>query len=202
MNAEKELNVAEKKTPVASQSIDKQILAEFLTVCPKTLNKNFEQIGLDACDSNYPWRRVLRSVLRTEGTLLEKHLEKLKRQHPGSVILYGISNLEEELTRPLLTFKEMAHAFGMKSNTLSRAIKEKRIMLPFQTFMIGDNPRLRRYCPLEVELWRDEEIMLELPETSMPKRRQRPELIRPRSRDAEIPPLSVKMAIFGGISRK
>ena len=70
-----------------------------------------------------------------------------------------------------------------------------------------DRPRLRLYRPLEVRLWRDEEILLDLPEAL-----QRADPIPSKPKDkakartqtkltAKAAPADPKQALFGGFAR-
>lgn len=182
-------------SPVAHQSISKNQLAQYLSIGNRNITQHCEALGLGGNERNFPWRRIFRCILHTEGTQLATHLKRLQKKHPESVILGLLKDLEVELTRPLLTFKEMAELFGEKSNTLSRAIREKRIIHPFQTIKIGQH---RRYCPLEVELWRDEEIVLNLPKTSFRNLPREPQILRsPTAKlQKERPDAAIKKAVF------
>lgn len=151
------------ETPITSRSLNKAELGVHLSVaCSKTLKKVLKTVNLDAVIGSYPWRRIWRAVHRTEGSWLAGHLAQLKAQHQDSPILTAIDDLEVELTEPLWRFDQMARAIGKVPNTFSRALKEGRATLPIATLQLG--PRLRCYPPLEVRLWRDEGILLDLPQ--------------------------------------
>lgn len=138
-----------------------QQLCEHLGVERSAITKIVERTDLEAIGGKYPWRRVLRAVHRTEGYLLAEHLDDLKARH-GSPALHAITDLEKALKRPLWDFARMAIAMGHRPNTLSRKIREGRMILPFPGIQLG--PRLRHYRPLDIELWRDDRLRLDLPE--------------------------------------
>ncbi len=135
-------------------------LAGHLAVERSSLPQIVGQFGLTQASGRNPWPRIWRTIHRIEGTLLAGHLAHLRRLH-ASPILDGIDDLAIALTAPLMTFSEMAQVLGSKPDTLSRALREKRIELPIPVIQLG--PRLRRYRPLEVFLWRDENMLLDLP---------------------------------------
>lgn len=139
-------------------------LARHLRIDLSTLDSVTTACGLRLMGARYPLPRVLRCIHRTEISSLPKHLAEFQTVHPSSGILSNTSDLVEELARPLLTFAELAVAFGVRPNTLSRSLREGRQFLPFAELQMGS--RLRRYRPFEVELWRDEEIRLRLPAAS------------------------------------
>ncbi|MCP1168906.1 hypothetical protein [Limimaricola litoreus] len=135
-------------------------LCEHLNVERSAITKIVKRTGLESIGGKYPWRRVLRAVHRTEGYLLAEHLDALKARH-ASPALHAITDLEEDLKQPLWDFARMATAMGYRPNTLSRKIREGRITLPFPVIQLG--PRLRHYRPLDVRLWRDDQLLLDLP---------------------------------------
>ena len=55
----------------------------------------------------------------------------------------------------------MAFQLRQKPDTLAKAIRQGRYVLPFPTLDLG--PRLRRYRPLEVTLWAYDRVSLDLP---------------------------------------
>ena len=164
-------------------SVNKKQLAEHLSVrCYTTLDEILAQTGLRPAFGGFPWRRIFRAVHRTEGALLADHLATLKARHgtptfddienadereaarakaPGSPIIGGLEDLEAALKEPLWPFARMAREIGKKPDTLSKALRQGREILPFPTLRLGT--RLRLYRPLEVRLWCDEGLLLELP---------------------------------------
>ncbi len=117
--------------------------------------------GLEPENRRYPWRRIWRYIHGTEGAQLARHLDDLKEQFPGSVILSGIEDLEAALRAPLIDFATMAARRGCKPDTLSKGLRQGRVTLPFPKIDLG--PRTRLFRPLEVQLWCQEEIRLDLP---------------------------------------
>lgn len=164
-------------------SLSKGELCEFLSIsCYKTLDKVLARVGLTGISDTYPWRRIFRAVHGTEAALLPGYLAELKARcgtpefldtedpderasaraaAQGSTIIDGITDLERALKEPLWSFERMACELGKKPNTLSKALREGRVVLPIRAITLG--PRLRLYLPLEVVLWRDDAILLDLP---------------------------------------
>ena len=142
------------------QSISKTALAEHLNVDVTSVGKIAAQIGLEPIAAKYPWRRIWRTVHNTEGAWLKNHHATLAAC--GSPILKDAKSLEEALKEPLLNFAQMAHLLGEKPDTLAKALREGRTELHFTQLDFG--LRTRRYRRLEVLLWRDESIFLDLPE--------------------------------------
>lgn len=170
-----------------------QQLCEHLGVERSAIMQIVERTGLEAIGGKYPWRRVLRAVHRTEGYLLAEHLDDLKARH-ASPALQATTDLEEALKEPLWEFAQMATAMGYRANTLSRKIREGRITLPFPMIQLG--PRLRRYRPLDVRLWRDDELLLDLPQPIDPA-----PTIPAHPADAQTPgdpSAALEKALFGG----
>lgn len=147
--------------PGSSDAINREGLARHLAVERSTLPRILDSLGLEPIAGRFPWRRVFRSVHGVEGARFHGHLDWLRRQH-ASPILDMITDLEAELRNPLLSFAEMARTLGVRPGTLSRAPREGRQTLPITMIRLG--PRLRRFRPLEVLLWRDEGILLRLPQ--------------------------------------
>ncbi|APE43248.1 hypothetical protein BOO69_07325 [Sulfitobacter alexandrii] len=73
----------------------------------------------------------------------------------------GVEDLEVALRVPLMSFARMSEALGRRSDTLSKALREGRETLPFPLITLG--PRTRVFRKLEVRLWAEEEIRLDLP---------------------------------------
>lgn len=181
-----------------TQFVSRSDLARHLTVHPDSLPAILAEHNLSAICRRYPWSRIWRVIHGIDERSLSNHLEVLQRNH-DSPILGSISDLAAALQLPLMRFDMMARAMGVKPGTLSRAIREGRVVLPFPTLQLG--PRIRRYRPLEVVLWRDEELLLSLPSvTSAPKKTgatvlSSMPLPNDRGRDAQ-------KAIFGGFAGK
>ncbi|MDO5604806.1 MAG: hypothetical protein Q4G25_06550 [Paracoccus sp. (in: a-proteobacteria)] len=148
----------------ARESLNKAELARHLGVERSGLARILVDTGLTDVAGRYPSRRFIRFIHRTEAAWLHEHLVQLKRKH-NSPILDCITDLQAELMKPLMSFDEMARALGRLPDTLSRALREGRTTLPFPEIRLG--PRLRRYRPIEVTLWRDEGILLDLPAVMM-----------------------------------
>jgi hypothetical protein len=136
-------------------------LAWHLQVDPKHAPKIARSFGLEPEGRTYPWRRIWRHIHGTEGTRLPDHLTGVTAQHPNSVILGKIEDLQAALRRPLIDFATMARRLGQKPDTLSKALRQGRATLPFPMIDMGE--RLRRFRALEVRLWVEEEIALDLP---------------------------------------
>ena len=142
----------------------------------------------------YPWHQVWRAVHGIEGTLLFAHLCELRLRHKNSSILAGIEDLETALKTPLIDFAAMAGLLGVKPNTLSRRIADGRETLPFPTVNLG--PRKRMFRPLEVLLWREEGMLLDLPKA-------RDTDASPKDQNAKKEGGSgLEKAIFGAFSQK
>ena len=201
--------------PTQQHSLNKAELGAHLSVsCSKKLNEIVTRLGLEPVAGRYPWRRIFRRVHGTEGHLLAGHLETLRERHgtpafddiedpgaraaarteaQGSPFIDAIGDLEAELKEPLWTFERMAAALGKRADTLAKALREGRTELPFPTILLG--PRLRRYRPLEVRLWCDDGIALDLPPAM-----QIVAAAAPATADA--PPEEVaQKAVFGGFAR-
>ncbi len=112
--------------------------------------------------NTFPWRRIWRAIYGIEGSDLAPHLAELQARHPNSKILSEIEDLEAVLRAPLIDFAEMALRRQRKPNTLSRRLKEGHETLPFPTISFGG--RLRHFRPLEVALWIEADLILDLPE--------------------------------------
>ena len=116
--------------------------------------------------STYPWRRIWHAIHGTEGAKLGKHLAALKESHPNSPILSKIADLEAELRAPLISFAAMATLRGKQTDTLSKALRQGREILPYPILRFG--PRTRLFRSLEVRLWEYEGITLNLPQPLIP----------------------------------
>ncbi|SFF06168.1 hypothetical protein SAMN04488523_11651 [Sulfitobacter brevis] len=143
------------------QSITKTDLAQHLNVDQTSVANIATVVGLQTVAGRYPWRRIWRMVHKTEGVFLKEHHAALAAC--GSPILDEIESLEEKLKEPLWKFPQMARALGHKPDTFAKALREGRKTLPITQLNFG--PRMRFYRPLEVLLWRDEGILLDLPES-------------------------------------
>jgi len=117
--------------------------------------------GLAPEGSTYPWRRIWQQLHGIEGSHLAAHLDKLKSRHPKSAIICGIEDLEAALRAPMVKFPQMAALLGMHPDTLRKQIDRGDRILPFPVLDFG--ARLKLYRPLDVILWRDEELRLGLP---------------------------------------
>lgn len=142
--------------------LNKVELARHLSIERSSLPRVLAERGLHDVMGRYPEQRILRAVHHIEGSGLVAHLALLKLRHTQAHALQGVKDLRTELMAPLMTFDEMARALGQLPGTLSRALREWRTTLPFPEIRLG--PRMRRYRPLDVMLWRDEGILLDLPQ--------------------------------------
>lgn len=138
-----------------------EALAHHLAVDRKNATIIAKAFGLAPECGKYSWLRIWRKIHGTEGANFTTHLAKLKRLHPGSVILSEVKDLEAALRAPLIDFDAMASRLGLITNTLSRALREGRHTLPFPMIILGQ--RARHFRPLEVMLWATEGIRLDLP---------------------------------------
>lgn len=137
-------------------------LAWHCGVSPKNAPAFAKAFGLEPdIGRRYPWRRIWRHIHRTEGTQLAGYLAILKERHPSSMIFGGIEDLEAALRVPLIDFAIMAERLGEKPDTLAKSVRQGRVILPFPIIKLG--PRKRHFRPLEVQLWVEEEIRLDLP---------------------------------------
>lgn len=147
--------------PVSGRSLNQRELCAHLSVNKSSIKTITSRFGLESISGKYPWRRVLTTIHGVETRKLSDRLQSLKSKYPNSSILDGIVDLESELDAALWNFEQVSKALGFSPNTLSRAIKERRMRLPIRQIDLG--PRKRMYRPLEVMLWRDEGIILKLP---------------------------------------
>lgn len=141
------------------QGLNQKQLAEHLSVNRTKIDDIAAKAGLAPLHGLYPWRRIFRHIHGTERSSLVAHLETLRVRY--GTALPHIGDLETELRAPLLTFEEVAYRLGKKPDTLAKAIRQGRDALPFPTLLLG--PRIRRFRPLEVALWIEHEIALDLP---------------------------------------
>jgi hypothetical protein len=141
------------------QGLNQKQLAEHLSVNRTKIDEIAVKAGLEPLHGLYPWRRIFRQVHGTERSSLAAHLDTLRVRY--GTALPHFSDLETELRAPLLTFEEVAYRLGKKPDTLAKAIRQGRDALPFPTLVLGT--RIRRYRPLEVKLWIDHGIALDLP---------------------------------------
>ncbi|WP_299663138.1 hypothetical protein [uncultured Ruegeria sp.] len=142
----------------------------------------------------YPWHQIWRALHGIEGTLLSTHLDELRLQHRNSIILAETKNLETALKTPLIDFSGMAGLLGVKPNTLSRRIADGRETLPFPSVNLG--PRKRMFRPLEVLVWREEGLLLDLPKA-------RDTDASPKGQNSkEEGSFGLEKAVFGAFSQK
>lgn len=185
-------------------------LARYLNVDRKYVPRIVEAQSLVREGRTYPWRRIWRSIHGTEGARLTEHLAVLKERHPGSRVLAGIDDLEAALRVPLIDFATMAARLGRKPDTLSKRLRRGQEALPFPSIDLGS--RTRHFRALEVRLWVEEEIRLELPElpewlkTAPPPEaaEQAPSPVEKHSAPVDLnqsSPEQAKKDIFGGFGR-
>ncbi|OAN75461.1 hypothetical protein A8B81_16585 [Sulfitobacter pontiacus] len=137
-------------------------LAWHFGVNPKNARGIAKKKGLHPdIGGRYSWRRTWRYIHGIEGSQLAWHLTMLKERYPGSMILAEIDDLEAALRVPLINFANMAGRLGERPDTLSKALFQGRATLPFPIIDMG--PRKRLFREVEVRLWVDEEICLDLP---------------------------------------
>lgn len=142
----------------------------------------------------YPWHQIWRAVHGIEGTLLSTHLDKLRLQHRNSSILAEIEDLETALKTPLIDFAAMASLLGVKPNTLSRRLADGRETLPFPSVNLG--PRKRMFRPLEVLMWREEGLLLDLPKARDTDASPKDQIAKEESSSG------LEKAVFGAFSQK
>ena len=206
-------------TPAHRESLNRSELGEHLGVsCSKTVAGIVARIGLEPVAGVYPWRRVFRHVHGTEGHLLAGHLEELKSTYgtpafeeiedagaraaardeaQGSPIIDALEDLETALKEPLWSFEQMAAALGKRADTLAKALRQGRMVLPFPTLQLG--PRLRLYRPLEVRLWCEECIALDLPPARRIAASAPPAAAAAES--STLPAETAQKAVFGQFAR-
>lgn len=141
------------------QGLNQKQLAEHLSVNRTKIDDIASTSGLEPLHGLYPWRRIFRHIHGTERSSLNAHLNTLRVRY--GTALPHIGDFEAELRAPLLTFEEIAYRLGKKPDTLAKAIRQGRDTLPFPTLLLS--PRIRRFRPLEVKLWIEHEIALDLP---------------------------------------
>lgn len=133
-------------------------LAYHLSVNRSKVDEIVRNTKLEPILGFYPWRRIFHCIHRIDYRSLSAHLAKLQVRHSA---LPHMPSLQAALQAPLETFEELAYRLGRKSDTLSKAIRQGRISLPIAMLVLG--PRIKRFRPIEVELWLDHGIMLDLP---------------------------------------
>ncbi len=176
-------------------------LAHHLNVDEDKARQIVKKSKLEREGSTYPWRQIWRAIHGTEGGQLAKHLAELKEGHPDSVILDGITDLEAELRSPLIDFATMSHRRGKQPDTLAKALRQGREKLPYP--MLDFGPRSRLFRRLEVRLWEQEGIRLNLPQllipaTPNPEATGDVEAQVPQGQPDITPAEAKKKAIFGG----
>ena len=179
---------------LANENLSLTELAFHLDVDRDTASLIARAHGLALGNGQHPWGRIFRRLHEVEATRLPAHLADLKALRlPG---IDDIDDLERALRRPLIDFARMAKALGSKPDTLSKALRQGRMALPFPTFVLGE--RLRRYRPLEVEFWRDHGVLLELPAPLAAVRSAAPKKAEPTAPDTSPEPTTdVRKAVFG-----
>ena len=162
------------------------LLGFHLGVDRNTATRIAKAQGLAPEGSTYPWRRIWQQIHGIEGSQLAGHLDKLKSRHPKSAIIGGIEDLEAALRAPLVKFPGMAALLGTHPDTLRKQIKRGR-ELPFPVLDLG--LRMQLYRPLDVVLWRDEELLLDLPDAVhvAPKPLPEPEQDQDQDQDRTAP---------------
>lgn len=163
-----------------SLGLNQRQLAEHLSVNRTKIEEIAADYELEPMHGLYLWHRVFRQIHGIERTALVQHLSLLRLRY--GTALSNIVDLETELRVPLLTFEEVALRLGKKPDTLAKAIRQGRDALPFPTLSLG--PRIRRYRPLEVSLWIDQGIILDLPTAT-------PLLAKPQRIQEAIPTVSI-----------
>lgn len=140
------------------QALNQSQLAAHLSVERSSVPGILDLTGLEALHGCFPWHRIWKHIHGAESSLIVPYLHQLSASHRYR--LDG-DQLIERLKEPLMTFEELAAALGKRSDTLSKAIRQGREQLPFQTIILG--PRTRRYRPLDVTLWKELGVALSLP---------------------------------------
>lgn len=180
---------------LANDTLSLAELAFHLDVDRGTASSIARAHDLDLGNGQHSWGRIFRRLHRVEPARLPAHLADLKAR--GVSGIDDIDDLERALRRPLIDFGRMARALGSKPDTLSKALRQGRMTLPFSTIVLGG--RLRHYRPLDVELWRDQGVLLELPAPLAAVRSPAPENAEPTAPDTASPDAAteVRKAVFG-----
>ena len=190
------------------------LLGFHLGVDRNTATRIAKARGLAPEGSTYPWRRIWQQIHGIEGSQLAGHLDKIKSRHPKSAIIGGIEDLEAALRAPLVKFPGMAILLKEHPDTLRKQVDRGDRTIPYPAFDFG--PRMQLYRPLDVVLWRDEELLLDLPAAvhvapkplPEPEQEQEQDRTAPTSRAKAIakpqpqkPPADRRKAIFGSAVR-
>jgi len=146
----------------SGQPLSLRALAHHLHVDADKAREIVTKSNLELEGSTYPWRRIWRAIHGIEGSQLGNHLTALKESHPDSLTLGKITDLEAELRAPLISFAVMADRRGKQPDTLAKALRQGRETLPYPVLDFG--PRTRLFRSLEVRLWEEEGITLDLPQ--------------------------------------
>ncbi|WP_348657575.1 hypothetical protein [uncultured Sulfitobacter sp.] len=136
------------------------VLGFHLGVDRNTATRIAKAQGLAPEGSTYPWRRVWKHIHGIDGAALARHLDQLKARHPHSPGLKEIDDLEVVLRAPLVKFPTMCALLGEHPDTVRKQIQRGDRSLPFPALDFG--PRLQLYRPLEILMWRNEELLLDL----------------------------------------
>ncbi|SFF16382.1 hypothetical protein SAMN04488523_1242 [Sulfitobacter brevis] len=188
-----------------------KVLGHHLGVDRDTATRLAKAQGLKLEWAAYPWRRIWQQIHGIEGSHLAARLDMLKARHPNSAIIGGIEDLEAALRTPMVKFPGMAALLGMHPDTLRKQVKRGR-KLPFPVLDLG--LRMQLYRPLDVILWRDEELLIDLPSAihvapkpvSQPGQEEDRVEPKPKTKatakaQPHMPPADRKKAIFGGAAR-
>lgn len=144
----------------AAAPMSRQELCDYLQVTSSKLHDVLRKTDLSVTARTYPWRRVCSEVLGLQPFVLRSWHDAAKEQI-GSEVLRAVTDIELKLREPLVTFDQMSRSLGCLPDTLSKALRQGRLCLPFTVLSFGE--RTRRYFPLEVCAWRDEGIAINLP---------------------------------------
>jgi len=201
----------QKKDLHSGRPLTAKVLGLHLGVDRDTATRLAKAQGLKVEWTTYLWRRIWQQIHGIEGGHLAAHLDMLKARHPNSTIIGGIEDLEAALRTPMVKFPGMAALLGMHPDTLRKQIKRGR-ELTFPVLDLGI--RMQIYRPLDVILWRDEELLLDLPAAvhvapkPVPEPEQDQERVEPKPKtkaatkpQPQMPPVDRKKAVFGGAVR-
>ena len=150
----------------SGHSLNAKVLAFHLGVDRNTATRIAKAQGLAPEGSTYTWRRIWWQIHNIEYSLLASHLEKLRTHFPKSRILGGIDNIEVTLRTPLVKYPGMAAMLREHPDTLRKQIDRGDRNIPFPVLSFG--PRLQLFRPLDIILWREEELLLDLPKAENP----------------------------------
>lgn len=176
------------------QLLSQTELALHLAVDRASVKSIAGKCGLAQDFGRYSWRRILRHVHKIDPT----RLEPLGEQLSDALVRLGGGSIQDQLREPLMTFEQVAQALGYRPDTLSKAARQGRIELPVPTLFLG--PRLRRFRPLDLRVWKDFGVAIPYPVPATPTEFGT-ELKPAGSPNLARPPESAVALVFGAFGR-